>query len=96
MSDVINAAVSALNDKLAASGFDGTAKFVIDGEGAIMLGAGGATAGDEEADVTMTADADTFKAILSGDLNPTSAFMTGKLKVDGDMGAAMRLGSALA
>lgn len=96
MSDVIDAAVSALNEKLAAGGFDGTAKFVIDGEGAIMLGADGATAGDDEADVTMTADADTFKAILSGDLNPTSAFMTGKLKVDGDMGAAMRLGSALA
>ena len=96
MSDVIEAAVSALNEKLAAGGFDGTAKFVIDGEGAIMLGAGGAAAGDEEADVTMTADADTFRAILSGDLNPTSAFMTGKLKVDGDMGAAMRLGAALA
>lgn len=95
MSEVINEAVSALNGKLADSGFDGTAKFVIDGEGAIMLDAEGARAGDEDADVTMTADADTFKEILDGSLNPTTAFMSGRLKIDGDMGAAMRLAPAL-
>lgn len=95
MSDVINHAVTALNEKLGAGGFDGTAKFVIEGEGAIMLGADGARAGDEEAEVTMTADADTFRDILEGNLNPTSAFMSGRLKIDGDMGAAMRLAPAL-
>lgn len=95
MSDVIEQAVAKLNEKLADSGFDGTAKFVIEGEGAIMLDANGARAGDEEAEVTMSADAETFQAILSGDLNPTTAFMTQKLAVDGDMGAAMRLAPAL-
>ena len=50
---------------------------------------------DDAADVTLSADADTFQGILSGDVNPTSAFMTGKLSVDGDMGAAMKLGSLL-
>ncbi|MEM6896503.1 MAG: SCP2 sterol-binding domain-containing protein, partial [Pseudomonadota bacterium] len=35
-------------------------------------------------------------AIIDGDMDPTSAFMQGKLTVDGDMGAAMKLGSALA
>ncbi|MGJ8557847.1 MAG: SCP2 sterol-binding domain-containing protein, partial [Sulfitobacter geojensis] len=39
--------------------------------------------------------ADTFKEILAGETNPTSAFMTGKLKVDGDMGMAMKLASVL-
>lgn len=96
MSDVIEKAVSALNEKLGAGAFDGTAKFVIEGEGAIMLDSDGARAGDEEADVTMTADADTFEEILTGALNPTAAFMSGKLQVDGDMGAAMRLAPALA
>ena len=43
----------------------------------------------------MTADADTFRAILDGDLNPTAAFMSGKLAIDGDMGAAMKVGAAL-
>lgn len=95
MSDIIEQAVAKLNEKLADSGFDGTAKFVIEGEGAIMLDGTGARAGDEEAEVTMTADAETFQAILSGDLNPTTAFMTQKLAVDGDMGAAMRLAPAL-
>jgi len=96
MSDVIAAAVAALNDKLDASGFDGTAKFDIAGEGCVMIDANGARAGDEPADVTLSADVDTFQEILSGDLNPTSAFMTGKLSVDGDMGAAMKLAGALA
>jgi putative sterol carrier protein len=95
MTDVIGAAVAALNDKLGGDGFAGTAKFVIEDEGAIMLDESGARAGDEEAEVTMTADTDTFRAILDGSLNATSAFMSGRLKIDGDMGAAMRLGSAL-
>lgn len=95
MSDVITHAVTALNEKLDGAGFDGVAKFVIEDEGAIVLDESGARAGDDEADVTMTADTDTFRAIIDGSQNPTAAFMTGKLKIDGDMGAAMRLGSVL-
>lgn len=94
MSEVIDAAVTALNEKLD-GGFDGTAKFVIEDEGAIMLDDAGAREGDDDADVTLSSDTDTFRAILGGDLDPTSAFMSGRLKIDGDMGAAMRLGTAL-
>lgn len=94
MSEVIEAAVAALQEKLS-GGFDGVAKFVIPGEGAIMVDSAGARAGDEDAEVTLTADTDTFRAILAGELNATAAFMTGKLGVDGDMGAAMRLGAVL-
>ncbi|RVV99809.1 SCP2 sterol-binding domain-containing protein [Mesobaculum littorinae] len=94
MSDVIPAAVAALNEKTGGS-FDGSAKFVILDEGSIVLDGGGAREGDDETDVTMTADADTFQQMMSGALNPTSAFMSGQLKIDGDMGTAMKLGSAL-
>jgi putative sterol carrier protein len=99
MTSVIEAAVGAISQKLG-DGFDGSAKFVIEGEGAVLVdGAGVRAASDaddaDDADVTMTADADTFQEILSGDLNPTAAFMSGKLKLDGDMGTAMKLGSAL-
>ena len=94
MSEMIDAAVKALSAKLSA-GFDGVAKFVIPGEGAIMLDPDGVRAGDAEADVTLTADADVFRAILDGEMNATSAFMQGKLAVDGNMGLAMKLGSVL-
>lgn len=94
MSEVIDHAVAALNAKLSGS-FDGSAKFVIEDEGAIMLDGEGVRAADEEAEVTLTADTDTFRAILDGDLNPTSAFMSGKLQVEGDMGTAMKLGGVL-
>lgn len=95
MSDIINTAVETLGAKVS-GGFDATAKFVIEGEGAIIVDADGVRAGDDEADVTLTADADTFQAILEGDMDPTAAFMSGKLAVDGDMGVAMKLGSLLA
>ncbi len=96
MSEVVTEAVAALNAKMGGAGFDGTAKFVIEEEGAIMIDADGAHAGDADADVTLTASADTFKAIMDGEQNPTAAFMTGKLSVDGDMGLAMKLSSVLA
>ena len=94
MSKVIETAVAALNDKIE-GGFDGSAKFVIEGEGSIVLDGAGARAADDDTDVTLTADTETFEAMLSGELNPTAAFMSGKLTVDGDMGMAMQLGSAL-
>lgn len=94
MSDVINQAVTALSDKMDGE-FDGSVKFVIEGEGSIMVDGDGVRAGDDDAECTMTADADTFQSILDGDLNPTAAFMSGKLTVDGDMGTAMKLGTVL-
>lgn len=95
MSDVIDQAVSALRKKISGQ-FEGVAKFVVTGEGAIMIDASGVHASDEEADVTLTASAEVFKAILDGETSPTAAFMSGKLSIDGSMGMAMKLGSALA
>ena len=95
MSDVIDKAVAALAAKLP-NGFSATAKFEIEGEGAIIVDENGVRAGDDEADVTLTAAAETFQGMLEGEVNPTAAFMTGKLKVDGAMGLAMQLGAALA
>ena len=49
------------------------------------------TEGGTDGDVTIRASEDTFKAIANGEQNPTTAYMTGKLKVDGDMSAALKL-----
>lgn len=95
MSDVITAAVEALNAKMSGEAFSGTAKFVIEDEGAIMIDESGARAGDDDADVTLTASRETFESILNGSENPTAAFMTGKLALDGDMGKAMQLAAVL-
>ncbi|MEO0357662.1 MAG: SCP2 sterol-binding domain-containing protein [Pseudomonadota bacterium] len=95
MSDILNKAVDALNEKLAGADFDGTAKFAIADEGAVLMDSDGARISDDDADVTLTASADVFQAIMEGDQNPTTAFMTGKLSVDGDMGMAMKLASVL-
>ena len=96
MSDKITAAVAALSEKVVGADFDGSAKFVIEGEGSIVVDSTGARASDEDTDVTLTADADTFEAMMVGDLNPTAAFMSGKLTLDGDMGMAMKLGAIIA
>ena len=49
------------------------------------------TEGGGDADVTIRTSEETFRAIAEGEQNPTTAYMTGKLKIEGDMGAAMKL-----
>jgi putative sterol carrier protein len=51
--------------------------------------------GDGEAQCTITVGDDDFVNIVGGKLNPQMAFMSGKLKVAGDMGLAMKLGQVL-
>jgi len=46
---------------------------------------------DDGADCTISTSEEVFEKIVAGEQNPTSAYMTGKLKLKGDMGAAMKL-----
>ena len=96
MSDVLTKALSALQEKLGGEALDGTLKIEIEDEGSIRVDGDGAAIDDSDADCTLKADAETFQGMLSGELDPTSAFMTGKLTIDGDMAVAMQLGSKLA
>jgi putative sterol carrier protein len=69
--------------------------FEIDGAGTwrvdVQEGTVSVKEGDGDADATISASEETFNQIAAGDLNATTAYMTGKLKVRGDMGAAMKL-----
>jgi putative sterol carrier protein len=69
--------------------------FEIDGAGTWKVDVDDGTVkvqeGGGDADATIAASEETFQQIASGDLNATTAYMTGKLKVRGDMGAAMKL-----
>ena len=49
----------------------------------------------DNATMTVTCSAEDFRAIADGDLNGVSAFMAGKLKIDGDMSLAMKLQTLL-
>ena len=49
------------------------------------------TEGAGEADCTITASEETLVKIANGEANATTAYMTGKLKIQGDMGAALKL-----
>ena len=77
------------------SGIGGSVKFAFDDDGVIHLDGTEVTNEDKDADCTIRTSVDTFKQIAQGDLDPTMAFMTGKLKIDGDMGLAMKLGPLL-
>jgi len=96
MSDILESAVSTLSSKIDGQPFDGSVKFELVGVGAIRIDENGVSVDDSDADCTLSADAEVFQAIIEGDTNPTAAFMTGKLKVDGDMAMALKLGSMLA
>jgi putative sterol carrier protein len=76
-------------------GMDNSYVFDIDGSGTwtvrVADGAVAVSEGAGEADCTIEASEETFDKIVAGDLNPTTAYMTGKLKIMGDMGAALKL-----
>ena len=44
-----------------------------------------------EANVTFSMTPDMFVQMFKGKVNPTTAFMTGKMKIKGDLGLAMKL-----
>jgi putative sterol carrier protein len=77
------------------SGMNNSYLFDIEGAGKwkvdVQDGEVSVTEGDGDADAVITTSEETFEKIASGEQNPTSAYMTGKLKVKGDMGAAMKL-----
>jgi putative sterol carrier protein len=77
------------------AGMNNSFVFEIEGAGTwkvdVQDGKVSVSEGGGDADCTIHASEETFEAIASGDQNPTAAYMTGKLKVDGDMGAALKL-----
>lgn len=75
-----------------------TFKFVLDDQAIFIDGTGDANVvsmEDNEADCTITTSSETLAKLQSGDLNPMMAVMSGKVKIKGDMGLAMKLQSLI-
>ena len=78
--------------------FGGTIKFVVDGSPIYIDGSGDSnlvSQDDKDASCVIITDSTTFNKLHSGDLNPMMAVMSGKMKIKGDMGLAMKLQSIL-
>ena len=74
----------------------GSVKFVVDENVVLIDGVSGEiSSNDIEATCTISTDADTMQSIMDGSSSPQAAFMTGKLKVAGDMSIALKVQSVI-
>ncbi|MCS6820869.1 MAG: SCP2 sterol-binding domain-containing protein [Microscillaceae bacterium] len=83
-----------LASKAQGNPFGATVKFVAN-EGVFYVdGTNGSVSNeDKEAQCTIFVSSEDLQAMLSGELNPTTAFMSGKMRIEGDMSVAMKLQS---
>jgi putative sterol carrier protein len=98
VSDSVNDFFAALPSRADASktaGMKNSYVFAIDGAGTwtVKVADGAVTVdeGDTGGDCTISTSAEVFERVVRGEQNPTAAYMSGKLKIKGDMGAAMKL-----
>ena len=75
----------------AAGGLDKSVKFDFGDDGCVHASGSDVSTDDADADCTISVKKDDFIALSKGELDPMMAFMSGKLKVAGDMSVAMGL-----
>ena len=94
-----NAIFNELQDKAnEVDAIGGTIKFVIDDTIVYVDGSGTkniVSDSNEDADCTISTSASALKDMQSGDLNPMTAVMSGKVKISGDMSLAMKVQSLM-
>lgn len=84
-----------INERIQGSGFGHSVKFDMGDDGVIFIDGEKVSTDDATADCTITIAKDDFESLAAGELDPTSAFMQGKMKIDGDMSVAMQLSQLL-
>ena len=77
------------------SGLDATLKFDCGSDGVIVLDGvskpNSVSNTNQDTDCTILISLENLQALLDGELNAVTGFMSGKLKVEGDMSVAMKL-----
>lgn len=84
-----------MKDRVAQGSFDSVVKFDCGDDGVLVIDNQSISTEDQDADCTISVSLEDLQSIVAGELDPTGAFMQGKLKVDGDMSVAMKLGQVL-
>jgi putative sterol carrier protein len=96
MTDELTKALEALREKTGGRGLEDSVKLDVEEHGALRIDEQGPREDDgAPADCTIRGDLETFRAMFDGELSPTGAFMTGRIKIDGDMGVAMKVAGLL-
>jgi len=80
-----------IKSKVESAGFDRSVKFDTGSDGVIVIDGATISTTDAPADCTIKLSLSDLEDLISGDLSPTTAFMTGKIKIEGDMSVAMAL-----
>jgi len=80
-----------IKPKVEAAGFDRSVKFDTGADGVIVIDGASISTDDAPADCTIKLSLGDLEDLIAGDLSPTAAFMTGKIKIEGDMSVAMAL-----
>jgi len=103
MADTIQGFFDELQDKLSPekmAGMNATFQFVAEGEGGgewnVVIADGQGTVSQGTAEnptIVLTASSEDWQALTTGELNGQTAFLTGKLKIQGDVTLAMKLES---
>lgn len=80
---------------LSTRSFDGSLKFDCGTDGVIVLADNAVSRDDRDTACTIRITADNLAKLITGNLNPMTGVMMGKLKVSGDAKVAMKLGELL-
>ncbi|MGE0500394.1 MAG: SCP2 sterol-binding domain-containing protein [Rhizobiaceae bacterium] len=84
-----------LKSRVESANFERSVKFDTGGDGVIVVDGSTISTTDGPADCTIKLSLSDFEDMIAGELSPTTAFMTGKIKIEGDMSVAMALQSLL-
>ena len=84
-----------IKPKVESAGFDRSVKFDTGADGVILIDGSTISTTDGPADCTIKLSLGDLEDLISGELSPTTAFMTGRIKIEGDMSIAMALSQFL-
>ena len=96
----LDALTSQIREKVGThSGLDATVKFDLGDDGVIFVDGksspNSVSNENKDADCTISMSLENFMKLVEGELDPTTAYMFGKLKVAGSMGVAMKLSKVI-